>query len=1195
MNTIKYNLVPKHQFLSGNIIEKIQKTQEAVKYDSSFSKELDTLLSVCPNEIDLESIDITPGMTWFKDTPEELCSFYEQFVAETFDEKVKFYYSPIINKWDMELKSSGKSYKNTNQYGWGFEERNSVPIPAIGTKMSNGLFTMMMDFKNPIAKEVKGHKEKQKNERFTQQAIQRQEQIRIVFIEWCKDRHGDILKDRYNNKFNNIIVSNWDNTGLFIKPFLEKAGMSKEWVDKLRPYQLDSIWRFASNQENQLLGLEVGLGKTICSIAAFVLRKQFLTAKKAIFVVQKSTLMQFSETFKDAFPNKKILTSSVEELSTGKRQMFLAYAAYWEWDAVIVTHEQFSAIPSKPENEFDYISVQIQIIQKEIEWLKEKELENSNNKKKKGKNISNKVLKGLEKQRAALEYRLNQLADKKDDGIFWEDLGFDLIVYDECQNLKRDRIITKLNVSGIPTGSSNRAEDMRLKLHQLELKYGNGYLWCSTGTPEPTNTLAGIYVFQRYLQPQLLRNNNIWHFDSWISMFGRVTTEIEFKISGLLSYTDRLREWVNLPELLKMWLCVCHLKRYQDIKNQTNVERPEEKFVIVKSKMSDYQLDYMNWLVNRYQMIQNFTPWKTYARDTDGCLLIIPEIDEEDDNRKDNGEIKEVKPIRITDKDNRPIRDPGYAASIGFIPSLVSDGYFKVYSDAKKLMLHEGLPIEQSWYETGYPEIQLLSKYSKLHKCARRIARWYRLTKDKKNNTNKLQLVFLDTGTPGGSSRICLYDTIRDMCINMGVPAEKIEYIHDAKTDEKKKELFDRANSGQIAVLMGSTKPMGIGVNIQNKIKIVHFVDICQRPDEFEQRKGRAIRPGNENKKVLIYQYITEGKPGSNYGADSCMFQLLEIKGKQRSAVLLGDPNVRRIVEETDERMAFMMLKAHSSGDKRIIRQMELSSKIEKRGYYKQTLQSEIKKLKSNGSYSINKAEEELNKKRYNLERSKKDIDITETHFNKSNNKSASKKHIIFEFKDERYIGINLKEIKIDEIKNEIKNNHVKVIFESYKIIGQIQQEYKEPVKPLGLTKIKDVFQTLIEKEVNTLKLDVLLKRTDIKEHKIGKFAGFNIMLSLTYMANSVYTKIYLGGYNQYEIKNTKTILDTIIEKVSRIRDGIEVKNEQDLFNNAQKQLEDRIKTLESKNKEYVMITEEIKRMQEEINELEMLNLGQME
>lgn len=144
------------------------------------------------------------------------------------------------------------------------------------------------------------------------------------------------------------------------------------------------------------------------------------------------------------------------------------------------------------------------------------------------------------------------------------------------------------------------------------------------------------------------------------------------------------------------------------------------------------------------------------------------------------------------------------------------------------------------------------------------------------------------------TAQSCLYplnvvsDDIRDKLIAKGIPAEEIAYIHDAKTEKQKADLFDKVRSGEIRVLLGSTAKMGTGTNVQKKLIAVHDLDIPWRPADLEQRAGRIIRQGNENKKVQIFRYVTKGT------FDAYSYQTLENKQRFISQIMTSKTPARK-------------------------------------------------------------------------------------------------------------------------------------------------------------------------------------------------------------------------------------------------------------------------------------------------------------
>ena len=129
---------------------------------------------------------------------------------------------------------------------------------------------------------------------------------------------------------------------------------------------------------------------------------------------------------------------------------------------------------------------------------------------------------------------------------------------------------------------------------------------------------------------------------------------------------------------------------------------------------------------------------------------------------------------------------------------------------------------------------------------------------DKTKENKSTQLLFSDMSTPKGDGEFNIYDDIREKLVAMGIPKEEIAFIHEANSDKQKDELFAKVRKGEIRILMGSTQKMGAGTNVQNKLIALHDLDVPWRPADLEQRAGRIVRQGNENKEVNIYRYVTE-------------------------------------------------------------------------------------------------------------------------------------------------------------------------------------------------------------------------------------------------------------------------------------------------------------------------------------------------
>ena len=209
---------------------------------------------------------------------------------------------------------------------------------------------------------------------------------------------------------------------------------------------------------------------------------------------------------------------------------------------------------------------------------------------------------------------------------------------------------------------------------------------------------------------------------------------------------------------------------------------------------------------------------------------------------------------------------------------------------------------------------------SKAVKCAETVFDIWRRTAEK----NSTQMIFCDLSTPKSEGIFSVYDDIRSKLVEMGVPENEIAYIHDAKTEAQKKDLFAKVRAGQVRVLLGSTQRMGAGTNCQQKLVALHHLDCPWRPADLQQREGRIIRQGNENAEVDIYSYVTEGT------FDAYLYQLVERKQKFIAQIMTSKSPVRSAEDVDDQALSYAEIKALASGNPLIKEKMDLDIEVTK-------------------------------------------------------------------------------------------------------------------------------------------------------------------------------------------------------------------------------------------------------------------------
>lgn len=238
------------------------------------------------------------------------------------------------------------------------------------------------------------------------------------------------------------------------------------------------------------------------------------------------------------------------------------------------------------------------------------------------------------------------------------------------------------------------------------------------------------------------------------------------------------------------------------------------------------------------------------------------------------------------------------------------DNMLKITNDGKKLAL------DQRLVNPLLPD----NPDSKVNVCVKNVFSIWDKTKEDKST----QLLFSDMSTPKGDGEFNIYDDIRDKLVAMGIPKEEIAFIHEANSDKQKDELFAKVRKGDVRILLGSTQKMGAGTNVQNKLIALHDLDVPWRPADLEQRAGRIVRQGNENKEVSIYRYVAENT------FDAYLWQTIENKQKFISQIMTSKTPVR-VAEDVDESsLNYAEIKALATGDPKIKEKMDLDNEVTK-------------------------------------------------------------------------------------------------------------------------------------------------------------------------------------------------------------------------------------------------------------------------
>lgn len=434
--------------------------------------------------------------------------------------------------------------------------------------------------------------------------------------------------------------------------------------------------------------------------------------------------------------------------------------------------------------------------------------------------------KDLERRKKNLEEKLKAIAakiEKGSDDIDFTQLGVDFIAYDEGHYLKNLDLPTKNSgLAGINTRDAVRSRDSLMKFDWIRESRGDGKgVVLATGTPI-SNTVGEIMVMMRYLAPDLLERAGIYDLDQFIANFGHIKTHLELTPDGSSYQTkDRLSGFRNIPELMRLFTQGADIK----VGDQLNLKRPSANRVTHVTELTPEQSLFMDWLGHRARLIKAGM----------------------------------VKPSK--------------------------DNMLKIYTDLRKASVDMRLVHHKL---ADHPE----SKVNKL------VETMYQRWQEGSDNLDT-QLLFLDfirqstkvevgaatNGKPKFKTveNFNLYKDIKKKLVAKGIPAHEIAFIHDAKTDDEKEQLFEQIRAGKVRITIASTEKMGVGTNVQTRLKDIYHGSLPLRSTDMEQRNKRAVRQGNMHDSVNIHYPVTRGS------GDLVSLQMLDRKSKMEKQIMECD------------------------------------------------------------------------------------------------------------------------------------------------------------------------------------------------------------------------------------------------------------------------------------------------------------------
>ncbi|EKJ1212105.1 helicase, partial [Campylobacter coli] len=540
-------------------------------------------------------------------------------------------------------------------------------------------------------------------------------------------------------------------------------------------------------------------------------------------------------------------------------------------------------------------------------------LEQTLEKKRNDDNVMRYSVKDLEKRIENFKVKLSDLqtTHKKSKAIDFSELGIDALIIDEAHEFKNLLITTSMgDISGLGNlKGSQKAYDLYSKTQYIHEQ--NKKLYFLTGTPI-SNSITELYTLQRYIQPNILKEKGIQAFDSWASTFGEVTNAWELDSSGInYKIVARFNKFKNVPELSTMY------KSVADIVTNNDIMKYQKDFV---PKL--YNNKPINIVAPRSKEIAEFIGIQDEnGRWNEGSIVWRMEHQQDDITR--NNLLACTTDARKAGLDFRLINPHCDDYANSKINKLIENVFneYNAWNDDKGTQL---IFCDLSTPKQHSQKVALNGNIATPNLNKEEFVNINEtIEQTEEENSKSLDELLAE------QAKFDVYTDILKKLVAKGIPQNEIRFIHDAKTDLQKGQLFADMNSGKARILIGSTQKMGAGTNVQKRIVALHHLDCPWRPSDLEQRSGRVIRQGNElfmrdpqNFRVKEFRYATE----RTY--DARMWQVIESKARSIEQFRKAGADVRTLEDVTSGAADAAEMKAEATGNPLILLQVQLNSDL---------------------------------------------------------------------------------------------------------------------------------------------------------------------------------------------------------------------------------------------------------------------------
>lgn len=784
-------------------------------------------------------------------------------------------YAPDIDEYSV--KALGLNATILNQYAVDSQSRKYNGIHLLKHALQN----TSPDITKKVTKLIDGKltEVKVRDGEAIQLANSKIDEIRNAFPDWLREQTPDFkdrLTDLYNRTFNCFVRPKYDGSHQTF-PGLDLKGLG---IPDLYRSQKDAVW-MDKMLGGGIIDHEVGGGKTLIMCCGAYEKKRLGLANKPLIIGLKANIHEIARTFCTAYPNAKVLYPGKEDFTPKNRERIFNLIKNNDWDAVILSHEQFGMIPQSPE-------VQQEILQSELDSVDE----NLAVLKSQGREVSRAMLKGCLKRKANLEAKLqtvmHTLETRKDDAVDFKLMGIDHIYVDESHKFKNLTFTTRHDrVAGLgnPDGSQ-RALNMLFALRTIQERTGRDLGATFLSGTTISNSLTELYLLMKYLRPKELERQNIRTFDAWAAIFAKKTIDYEFSVTNEVVQKERFRYFIKVPELAAIYSEITDYRSAEDI----GIDRPQKNEILHNIPPTPDQEEFIGRLME-------------FAKSGKGELLGRAPLSEREEKAK---MLIATDYARKMSLDMRMIDPDLYGDHVdnkaSHCAKMLAD-YYRRFDEQKGTQF---VFSDLGTYKSG------VEWNSSIKRGQRELVPFAEREKSR--------------------TQFNVYSEVkRKLVEDYGIPPSEVRFIQEATTEKSRKAMIADMNAGRIRVLFGSTEMLGTGVNAQKRCVAIHHLDSPWRPSDLEQRNGRGIRTGNEvakyhaDNKVDVILYAVEKS------LDAYKFGLLHNKQlfiRQLKTNNMGSRTIDEGAIDEKSGMNFSEYVAILSGNTDLLEKARLEKKI---------------------------------------------------------------------------------------------------------------------------------------------------------------------------------------------------------------------------------------------------------------------------